>query len=220
MIHSGYFCKIFRQHPAVAWSVLAGAGVMALAGWARADAGAPTLAEQASFARFWRQAAPGVPAPPLRRERLPGARQAVAVATADAPPLRLVLPLCRVTRTRYTLQADDSWRSDTSQHVWIHHTTNCGTPPPTMVELRAPLAEIDVLRLIQAQGELLQRARLLMAGNTSCAPTRSRNFQLRSLGRGADGLFLLGYESDIGSRVDITVRPSRAELTAWNVNCP
>jgi hypothetical protein len=59
-----------------------------------------------------------------------------------------------------------------------------------------------------------------MAGNTSCAPTRSRHFQLRSLGRGADGLFLLGYESDIGSRVDISVRPSRAELTAWNVNCP
>ena len=141
-------------------------------------------------------------------------------APVAASPVRLVLPLCRVERTRYTLQADDSWRSDTSQHVWIHHTTNCGTPPSDMVELRSPLAEIDMLRLIQAQGELLQRARLLMAGNTSCAPTRSRNFQLRSLGRGADGMYLLGYESDIGSRADITVRQTRAELTAWNVNCP
>jgi len=187
---------------------------------AGADARAPTLAEQRSFEQFMQRSAPGTPLPPLRLERAPDGKKWIASASTDAPPVRLVLPLCRVTRTRYTQQDDDSWRTDSSQHVWIHHTTNCGTPPATMVELRAPLAEIDMLRLIQAQGELLQRARLLMAGNTSCAPTRSRNFQLRALGRNADGMFMLGYESDIGSKVDITVRPSRAELTAWNVNCP
>lgn len=181
---------------------------------------APTLAEQRSFAQFMQRTAPGAPLPALQAERARGAKQWEVSASADAPPLRLVLPLCRVTRSRYTLQPDDSWRAETSQHVWIHHTTNCGTPPDGMVELRAPLAEIDMLRLIQAQGELLQRARLLMAGNTSCAPTRSRNFQLRTLGRAADGMFQLGYQSDIGSRADITVRQTRAELTAWNVNCP
>lgn len=184
-----------------------------------ADSRAPTLAEQRSFEQFMQRSAPGTPVPPLRLERAPDGKHWIASASSDAPPVRLVLPLCRVTRARYTQQADDSWRADSSQHVWIHHTTSCGTPPATMVELRAPLAEIDMLRLIQAQGELLQRARLLMAGNTSCAPTRSRNFQLRALGRSAEGMFLLGYESDIGSQVDITVRPSRAELTAWNVNC-
>lgn len=180
---------------------------------------APTLAEQRSFEQFMQRNAPGAPLPPLHVERAHGAKQWEASASADAPPVRLVLPLCRVTRTRYTMQADDSWRTVTSQHVWIHHTTSCGTPPADMVELRAPLAEIDMLRLIQAQGELLQRARLLMAGNTSCAPTRSRNFRLRSLGRGADGMYLLGYQSDIGSRAEITVRQTRAELTAWNVAC-
>ncbi|KQV51022.1 hypothetical protein [Duganella sp. Root336D2] len=180
---------------------------------------APTLAEQRSFEQFMQRSAPGTPVPPLRLERASDGSKWIASATTDAPPVRLVLPLCRVTRTRYTQQADDSWRADSSQHVWIHHTTSCGMPPATMVELRAPLAEIDMLRLIQAQGELLQRARLLMAGNTSCAPTRSRSFQLRALGRSTDGMFLLGYESDIGSKVEITVRPSRAELTAWNVNC-
>lgn len=185
-----------------------------------ADARAPTLAEQRSFEQFMQRTAPGTPLPPLRVDRARDGQKWHVSATTDAPPLRLVLPLCRVTRSRYTQQADDSWHADSSQHVWIHHTTNCGTPPATMVELRAPLAEIDMLRLIQAQGDLLQRARLLMAGNTSCAPTRSRSFQLRSLGRSADGMFLLGYESDIGSKVDITVRQSRAELVAWNVNCP
>ncbi len=186
---------------------------------AGADTRAPTLAEQRSFEQFMQRSAPGTPVPPLRLERSRDGKKWIASATTDAPPVRLVLPLCRVTRSRYTQQADDSWRADSSQHVWIHHTTSCGTAPATMVELRAPLAEIDMLRLIQAQGELLQRARLLMAGNTICAPTRSRSFQLRALGRSADGMFVLGYESDIGSKVDITVRPSRAELTAWNVNC-
>jgi len=183
------------------------------------DTRAPTLAEQRSFEQFIQRTAPGTPLPALHVERAPGAKQWQVSAAADAPPVRLVLPLCRVTRIRYALQADDSWRSDASQHVWIHHTTSCGSPPASMVELRAPLEEIDMLKLIQAQGELLQRARLLMAGNTSCAPTRSRNFQLRTLGRSPDGMFQLGYESDIGSRLDITVRQSRAELVAWNVNC-
>ncbi|MGW8390622.1 hypothetical protein [Pseudoduganella sp. HUAS MS19] len=180
----------------------------------------PTLAEQRSFEQFMQRTAPGTPVPPLRAERGRDGRKWIASASSDAPPVRLVLPLCRVTRTRYAQQADDSWRADSSEHVWIHHTTSCGTPPAAMVELRAPLAEIDMLRLIQAQGELLQRARLLMAGNTSCAPTRARNFQLRTLGRSADGMFLLGYASDIGSKLEITVRTARAELTAWNVNCP
>ena len=180
---------------------------------------AATMAEQRSFEQFMQRTAPGAPLPALHAERARGSKQWEVSASADAPPVRLVLPLCRVASTRYALQADDSWRSEASQHVWIHHTTNCGTPPAGMVELRAPMAEIDMLRLIQAQGELLQRARLLMAGNTSCAPTRSRNFQLRSLGRSADGMYLLGYESDIGSHAEITGRQSRAELTAWNVAC-
>ncbi|MTW12150.1 hypothetical protein GM658_16215 [Pseudoduganella eburnea] len=181
---------------------------------------APTLAEQRSFQQFMQRSAPGAPLPALHAERAHGAKQWEVSASEDAPPVRLVLPLCRVTRTRYTLQADDSWRTDSSQHVWIHHTTSCGTPPAGMVELRAQLAEIDVLRLIQAEGEVLQKARLLMTGNTSCAPTRSRNFTLRSLGRSADGMYLLGYQSDIGSTAGITVRQTRgAELTAWNVAC-
>ena len=199
---------------------LAAMAAPAVAVAAALETRAPTLAEQRSFAQFLQRTAPGMAAPPLRVERARGASAWRVSASTDAPPVRLVLPLCSVRRDTYALQADDSWRSTVSQHVWIHHTTHCGAAPAGMVELRAPLAEIDTLRLIQAQGELLQRARLLMAGNTRCAPTRSRSFQLRALGRQADGMFVLGYESDIGSRVEVTVRPSRAELTAWNVNCP
>lgn len=193
---------------------------VALAPLAAADAvRAPSLAEQRSFQQFWQRTAPGTPLPALRMERAPGASVLAATASIDAPPLRLVLPLCRVARTRYTQQANDSWRTDHTQHVWIHHTTSCGTPPPTMVELRANLPEIEILKLLQAQGELLQRARLLMAGNTSCAPMRSRNFSAAALGRGSDGLPLLVYHSDIGGELRLSVRPARTDFVPWNVAC-
>ncbi|WP_374585580.1 hypothetical protein [Pseudoduganella sp.] len=180
---------------------------------------APNLAEQRSFAQFWQRTAPGTPAPALRLERAPGATVLAATASVDAPPVRLVLPLCRVERTRYSQQANDSWRVDNSQYIWVHHTTSCGTPPASMVELRAALPEIEILKLLQAQGDMLQRARLLMAGNTSCAPMRARNFALAALGRGADQLPLLVYHSDIGGELRLSLRPQRSDFVPWNVSC-
>ncbi|XLZ67775.1 hypothetical protein ABT364_14525 [Massilia sp. SR12] len=180
---------------------------------------APNLAEQRSFEQLWQRSAPGTPAPPLRMERAPGASVLAATAHSDAPPIRLLLPLCRVERTRYTQQANDSWRVDRSQHVWVHHTTSCGAPPAGMVELRANLPEIEVLKLLTAQGEMLQRARLLMAGNTSCAPMRARQFAMAALGRGSDQLPLLVYHSDIGGELRLSVRPARTDFVPWNVSC-
>lgn len=200
---------------AVAHATAAVAAAAAPAGSVRA----PNLAEQRSFDQFWQRSAPGTPAPPLRMERAPGASVLAATANSDAPPIRLVLPLCRVERTRYTQQGNDSWRIDRSQHVWVHHTTSCGTPPAGMVELRANLPEIEVLKLLTAQGEMLQRARLLMAGNTSCAPMRARHFAMAALGRGGDQLPVLVYHSDIGGELRLSVRPSRTDFVPWNVSC-
>lgn len=180
---------------------------------------APNLAEQRSFEQFWQRTAPGTPAPALRMERAPGASVLAATANSDAPPIRLVLPLCRVERTRYTQQANDSWRVDRSQHVWVHHTTSCGMPPAGMIELRANLPEIEVLKLLTAQGDMLQRARLLMAGNTSCAPMRARHFGMAALERGSDQLPLLVYRSDIGGELRLSVRPARTDFVPWNVSC-
>ena len=188
------------------------------AGMAAAQTRAPTAAEQKSFASYFQQQAPGRSAPPLQVQRAPGAREWTLSASSDSAPQHAVLPLCRVQRTRYT-QADGAWHSASEEWLWVEHAPQCGAAPAHMVQLRAPLAEIDILRLLQAQGELLQRARLLMAGNTSCAPVRSRQFTLRALGRARDGLFLLVYESDIGRQASVSVRQSRAELTAWNVSC-
>jgi len=184
----------------------------------RTETRTPTAAEQQSFEQFYRQAAPGAVPPPLHASRQRGARQWTLSAVVDSAPARDVLPLCRLARTRYT-QAGGEWRSSSEQHVWVHHAPQCGPVPAHMLELRAPLAGIDILKLVQAEKVLLQRARLLMTGNTSCAPTRSRAFQLRVLDKTKQGLFLLGFESDIGTRVDVSVRQSRAELTAWNVSC-
>ena len=49
--------------------------------------------------------------------------------------------------------------------------------------------------------------------------SRSRNFQLIALDKAKDGLPRLVFESDIGKTAGVSVRKSRADLTAWNVSC-
>jgi hypothetical protein len=181
---------------------------------------APSAAETQSWHAYLQAHFPGaaLQAPQVRRAA--DGRQWTVSASVDGAASRAVLPLCRLQRQRFELVAGQ-WQAQPSPQpfVWIHHTAQCGTPPSTMVALQDPLPEIDILKLIQAEGELLQRARLLMAGNTSCAPTRARSFHLTALGRAKDGLFQLVYRSDIDSELVLAVRPSRAELTAWNVAC-
>jgi hypothetical protein len=180
----------------------------------------PSAAEIQSWHNYLQSHYPGAPLQDPQVSRASTERQWRVLANVDAAPSRAVLPLCRMQRTRFALTGGQ-WQAQPApqQFIWIHHTAQCGAPPPAMVELRQALPEIDILKLIQAEGELLQRSRLLMAGNTRCAPTRARSFHLEALGRAKDGLFELVYRSDIDSTLTLSVRPSRAELTAWNVDC-
>jgi len=185
------------------------------------DTRAPTAAEQKAFETFYRSRYPAAAqVPPVLVTRAPGSKEWRFSAHTDSAPQRIVLPLCRMQRTAFTREGG-AWREAENKITltWIHHTAQCGTPPDTPIALRADLPDIDQLRLIQAQGELLKSARLLMAGNTSCASTRSRNFRLVALDKAKDGLPMLVFESDIGSTAAVSVRKSRADLTAWNVSC-
>jgi len=201
----------------------------------------PTAAEQRAFDAWYRarnQAAAsagaaattatagGIPAgvggatastTPQLEPRRDGKRWRLS-AHEDAPAVRAVLPLCRVQRTVFE-RTRKVWSERTETWLWVHHAPQCGPAPASAVQVRSELPELDILRLIQAQSDLLQSARLLMAGNTSCAPTRSRNFRLIALDKAKDGLPTLVFESDIGTEAAIAVRKSRADLTAWNVNC-
>lgn len=146
-------------------------------------------------------------------------------ATVDGPAQRAVLPLCRQPRAVYEYdpraRKDSRWSESGPPQtlVWIHHAPQCGAQPDTPVRLLQPLAEMDILMLLQQHAGILGSARLLMAGNTSCAPSRSRGYRLTGLDRGKDGLPVLVFESDIAGEARVAVRRTRNELLPWSVAC-
>lgn len=198
------------------WAAL----MLPAAAMAQEQSRAATPAEQKAFEAFYRAHYPSGPVPQVQAHRKRGGVAWRLSASMDAPPQRAVLPLCRMTRTLFERE-DKTWQELERKLLltWIHHTPQCGAPPPAPVELRTELPELDILRLLQQQAELLKSARLLMAGNTSCAPMRSRNFHLTALELAPDRLPLLVFDNDIGGTARISVRKTRADLTAWNVYC-
>jgi hypothetical protein len=189
---------------------------------AAAAAPAVTDKEQASFFEYYAAAHPTTggllrPAFAVSGER----RNRRVTATVDGPAQRLVLPLCRQPRGvfDYDTKAKRWSERESQQLVWLHHGPQCGAQPETPVRLLAPLPEMDILVLIQQHPTLLNNARLLMSGNTQCAPMRSRGFRLAGLDRAKAGLPVLVFENDIGGTARVTVRKSRNELVAWSAEC-
>jgi hypothetical protein len=146
-------------------------------------------------------------------------------ATVDGPARRLVLPLCQQPRTvfDYAPQAPraERWRAQAPGQtlIWIHHEPQCGAQPEAPVRLHQSLSEMDILLLLQQYPAILANARLLMTGNTACAPNRSRGFRLTGLDRAKDGLPVLVFENDIAGAARVAVRRTRNELLPWSVVC-
>ena len=190
-----------------------------------------TPAEQESFFDWYNKTheARGLLRPQFRVEQARGKggkRDGRRVtATVDGPAQRAVMPLCRQPRTVYEYdprarkEARWSEAGPAQTLVWIHHQPQCGAQPDTPVRLVAPLQDMDILMLLQGYRSILGSARLLMAGNTSCAPSRSRGFRLTGLDRGKDGLPVLVFESDIATEARVSVRRTRNELLPWSVAC-
>lgn len=201
-------------------AVLAGmlAAVAATSATSEASERVPTSGEQKAFEAWYRARPAAASAPALQVQVHGKGKRRTLGAHEDAPSVRAVLPLCRTQRTVFE-RGPKAWSERTETWAWIHHTPQCGAAPAAAFQLRTELPEIDVLRLVQAQAALLNSARLLMAGNTSCSPTRSRNFRLIALDKAKDGLPMLVFISDIGTIARISVRTSRADLSAWNVSC-
>ncbi|WP_256080558.1 hypothetical protein [Massilia sp. YIM B04103] len=196
-------------------------------------------AEIKSFAAFRQQQLPEAAALPasFSATRQHGSRQWQLQAALDTAPVHApALPLCIMQRRVFGYEAraakDKRWREHlpAQQLVWLHHKPQCGAPeaskPPVHpVRLLQALPDMSTLTLLVNRSELLERARLLMAGNTACARLRARSFQLDAVSREPAGspdagMALLVFRSDIGAETHVTVRKSRTELTAWNVRCP
>lgn len=206
-------------------AVLAGAMQMNHAAAAAPEPRTATPAEQTSFLDWYgaKHATTGLLRPQFNVTRKNGKRQ--VSATVDGAAERAVLPLCRQPRAVFDYNPrapkDSRWseRQPAQTLVWIHHQRDCGAQPDTPVRLLQPLAEMDILMLIQNHPTILANARLLMAGNTSCSPSRNRGYRLTGLDRAKDGLPVLVFENDLAGEARVAVRRGRGELLPWAVNC-
>jgi hypothetical protein len=185
-----------------------------------------TPAEQSSFFDWYNatHTATGLLRPQFSVTSTGKGKRAVS-ATVDGPAERLVLPLCRQPRNVFDYDPrapkERRWteRTPAQTLVWVHHQPQCGAQPETPVRLIQPLPEMEMLMLLQQHPTILANARLLMAGNTSCSPSRSRGYRLTGLDRGKDGLPVLVFENDIAGAARVTVKRSRNELLPWAVAC-
>ncbi|MGV7209848.1 hypothetical protein ACLB1G_18565 [Oxalobacteraceae bacterium A2-2] len=190
-----------------------------------------SAAEAASFEQYYQSAYPGQPMgrPAITAERIQGGAWRL-VARVNGAPQRYAGSLCRMEQRNYGYDpkapAAQRWHPDgpPDHYVWMAPGATPCSAPAEAVWLGQGIPPEDVLSLLQQHGELLARARLLFAGNTSCARVRSLNFTLASLATappasGAMVMYAMEFQSDRGSRARVYVRKARAQFTAWNVDC-
>lgn len=194
-----------------------------------ADAVAVDAAQRASLLAFYAQQYPGEAAARTVFESVPvvGGRGREVVGSVEAPPYRGHGALCRTQRTKFVLQRDGKqarWQEAGMEYfAWLDRGTCRPVAEPVRMLQRIPDTELEGVLLYQKS--LLERARLLMAGNTACAPLRARTFSLAAVDVGAaapraEERYALVFKSDRDSYARIWLRKSGAQYDAWNVTCP
>jgi len=187
-----------------------------------------TLQERQSFLDYHaRQAAP------RQGERillaaLPGSDGSGELqASVEAPPHRGRGALCRTERVNHVLQGSGRqvrWQNaGTQYYAWLDRGACRAVAAPVRLLQRVPDTELEGVLLYQKS--LLERARLLMAGNTACAPARAYPFVLAAVDvgasrAGAEEQYALVFKSDRNTFLRIWLRKSGAQYDAWNVTCP
>ena len=184
----------------------------------------PTAREIASFSAFHDRTAS---APVFEIVRASPKAPWRVEASVNGTPYRAAGPLCRMTQNRYAYDARTAaggrWNmAGEKRFAWLDRA-GCGKPA-RLVELKQRLPDADLAPLIAQHGVLLLRARLLFAGNTSCAPHRSLRFRLVALDvsappHGKEELHALVFDSDGAARAQVWIRKRGAELNAWDVAC-
>ncbi|RJG15531.1 hypothetical protein [Massilia cavernae] len=184
-----------------------------------------TPQEVASFKEFY-VSAPGQPV--FSATRAPGARAWEVGAVVSGAPYRGLGALCRATKREFAYDArapkESRWSERrTVRLAWLDRRAGCPAPArPAELAQRIPDAEL--IPLMNNYITLLQRARLLFSGNTSCAPLRSDRFALRSFDVsappfGKEELHGLVFENERGARATVWVKKRGAELLPWDVAC-
>ena len=182
----------------------------------------PTAQERASFQVWQQQSNLGAAAPVYRITRDSAASPWRVQVQLDSPPRRALRTLCRMDRVVHTY--DGQWRAGAAQQFAWHAAAGCSAPAnPIALGQRMP--DTDILALIEQQGALLARARLLFAGNTACAAQRAHNYRLSGIDvsifiNGSEEMAALTYQSDRGPVARVWARRTGLAYDPWNVSCP
>lgn len=193
--------------------------LMTCACTAQAETRPATPDEIKSFAAFLRQQSGAEARPVFDIQRDAGAREWRVAAWAETRPQRGAWRLCLARRTPYAYDGK-RWSASGAEgrYAWLDRASDCGVSPER-VELKSEIGDRDIVTMLEQQGQLLQGARLLFAGNTQCAPIRAHKFKLAAIGVGADGFYRFTYRGERGGAAVVSVRKRGRELTAWNVRC-
>lgn len=185
---------------------------------------APVDAERAAFSAFYRAHFPGArqPEPVFSIEREGASQPWRITAHVDAKARRAPRALCRMERMRFVMGREWAMEQPT-RLAWIDRAA-CGVPPATHILVMERMPDTDVAALIEHSPNLLARARLLFAGNTSCAAQRSLRFRLHALDvgvavSGGEEMAELVYRSDRNTTATVWVRRSGTTYDPWNVSC-
>lgn len=187
----------------------------------------PAEAELRSFHAYYQKRFPddhgAQPAFAITRAS-PGAPWQVAASVSLAPKRGLKL-LCRMRRIDFGYAAEkNEWSAAPArQFVWLDKAAGCALPARP-VELLQRMPDTELVGLLAQQGRLLERARLLLAGNTACAGQRSYRFDLHAIdvgasGEGSEEMVALLYRSERNTTATIWARRTGAEYDAWNASC-
>lgn len=203
---------------------LAALAAMACAPVAAAESRAATDTERAAFSAFYRAQFPGARdvAPSFIIERDNDRQPWRLGARVDAKPRRAARALCRMDRMRFVHVGE--WAMDQPTRLAWLDRGSCGAPPATAVLLLERMPDTDVVALLEQHANVLSRARLLFAGNTSCAVQRSLRFGLHAIDVGSavpggEEMAELVFRSDRNTSATVWVRRTGLAYDPWNVSC-
>lgn len=194
-----------------------------------ADDATASAAERASLLQFYAQQYPGQSAARtvFQSGAVVGGNGRELVGSVEAPPTRGHGALCRTQRTKFVLQGRGKqahWQeAGMEYYAWLDRGACRPVAEPVRLLQRIPDTELEGVLLYQKP--LLERARLLMAGNTACAPLRALKFSLAAVDVGTstprdEERYALVFKSDRDSYARIWLRKSAGQYDGWNVTCP
>lgn len=171
-----------------------------------ADARAPAAAKRAALEHYLNAEFPGA-------KPVGGVLQAAGLV--ELPAVRRGGMLCRATRLE--LEDSDGWRVAASYDVAWLNPAGCGARGGK-VRLGVGVQDAGAATLLAKYGQLLARARLLVAGDSRCAQERSSRFFLVAIDQ-EDGMARLAFTSDRPVRLSVYVKPSGTDYDVWKIDC-